>query len=281
MDRRRESASQRNRRHRRKRRLYRRMLYFSYVFIITFIVSVTFIKFTMNQLEKQSGAGGFNGLKFIETLSNKKSDNIDKDEYPENLVRLYEKNPDAKEFVLNYFEDKDKEFDIDLSEYRNCTSVPLLMQWDKRWGYKKYSGDLFGLTGCGPTCLSMAAIYLTGDASLTPAYMADYASRNGYSVNGSGTAWSFIYEGGADMGINVSELSLSKERIDNNLSAGNLIICIMGPGDFTDNGHFIVLTGLKDGKYTVNDPNSYTNSEKTWSYDEISYQIRNLWVLQK
>ena len=40
----------------------------------------------------------------------------------------------------------------------------------------------------------------------------------------------------------------------------------MGPGEFTSNGHFIVLTGLQNGRLKINDPNSRKNSEKTWDW---------------
>ena len=52
----------------------------------------------------------------------------------------------------------------------------------------------------------------------------------------------------------------------------------MGPGDFTTTGHYIVMTGYVDGKISVNDPNSYENSEALWSYEQICGQIRNLWA---
>ena len=199
---------------------------------------------------------------------------------PEGLQKLYEKNPDAREYVLNYNEYKDKDFDIDLSEYENCDSVPLLMQWDKRWGYREYSGDLFGLTGCGPTCLSMVTIYLTGDAGYTPEYMRNYATENGYSVDGNGTAWTLFSEGAVNLGLDVTEIPLVKSRVMDNLEVGNAIVCIMGPGDFTDGGHYIVMTGTKNGEIIINDPNSYENSNKTWEFDEIKDQIRNLWVIR-
>ena len=63
------------------------------------------------------------------------------------------------------------------------------------------------------------------------------------------------------------------------LEAGQLIICIMGPGVFTTTGHYIVLTGVEDGKFQVNDPNSRENSQKLWDYDEFADQIRNLWAI--
>ena len=202
------------------------------------------------------------------------------DDLPERLKKLYNNNPDARDFVLNYDKYKDEDFDIDLSEYENCTEVPLLMQWDKRWGYKEYSGDLFGLTGCGPTCLSMVTIYLTGDSSYTPEYMRNYAIENGYSVDGNGTAWTLFSEGAVDLGLDVTEIPLVESRVMDNLEVGNPIVCIMGPGDFTDGGHYIVFVGCEDGKIVVNDPNSYENSNKTWNFNDIKDQIRNMWVIR-
>lgn len=206
---------------------------------------------------------------------------MDMTDYPEKLAELYQKNPDARPFVEGYFENKDKEYEIDLSEYENTSEVPLLMQWDERWGYRQYAGNFFGLSGCGPTVLSMVTIYLTGDSTKTPVYMEDFAEMNGYAVTGNGTDWAFMTEGAAAMGIEAQQLPLMQAAIDESLMAGNPVVCIMGPGNFTTDGHFIVLTGIEDGKYTVNDSNSYVNSSKTWSYEEISGEIQNLWVMRK
>ena len=87
---------------------------------------------------------------------------------PEQLIRLMELNPETEEFVLNYSEKKDLVFEYTLDEYKDCEEVPLLMQWDERWGYGYYAGELMGISGCGPTCLSMVCIYLLGDTELTP-----------------------------------------------------------------------------------------------------------------
>ena len=80
--------------------------------------------------------------------------------------------------------------------------------------------------------------------------------------------------------MDVTEIPLDKNRVFKNLEAGNPIICVMGPGDFTAKGHFIVMVGSEDGKIKVNDPNSKANSEKLWNYDDIYSQIKNLWVLR-
>lgn len=198
--------------------------------------------------------------------------------WPEELVDLLENNPETEDFVLNYPIKKDLEPEIDLCAHLNASEIPLLLQWDERWGYTEYAGELMGLSGCGPTCLSMVCIYLLDDASLTPKYIAEFSAQNGYSVPGSGSSWTLISEGGKEVGLDVTEIPLDENRIIRNLEAGNPIICVMGPGFFTSTGHFIVMTEYKDGYVKVNDPNSPKRSAQLWELTEIMDQIRNLWV---
>ncbi len=201
-------------------------------------------------------------------------------DYPGSLIELLERNPETEAFVLEYplWEGED----YDLSEYAGSDAVPLFMQWDQRWGYETYGSDVIGITGCGPTCLAMAGYYLTGDGeTFDPAAVAAFAQKNGYYSPGSGSSWTLISEGGPRLGLDVTEIPLVKKRMTDNLAVGNPIILAMGKGDFTTSGHYIVLTGLEDGKFRVNDPNSYANSQRLWSYEEIESQIRNIWVIRK
>lgn len=167
---------------------------------------------------------------------------------------------------------------VDLTSEASGTIVPLLMQTDDRWSSVEYAGATIGTSGCGPVCLSMASLYLTGNASYTPTYIADYAQQNGYS-NEDGTNWTLITNGAEFLGLSCAEVPLEKTVMTRLVQSGVPLICAMGPGDFTESGHYIVLTGIRDGKFTVNDPNSTENSAKAWSYDEISSQIRNTWAL--
>lgn len=201
-------------------------------------------------------------------------------DYPQSLVDLLKRNKETKEFVLNYPKYKDKHFKINMKEYKNCDSVPLFMQWDIRWGYKMYGDDVAGLTACGPTCLSMVAVYLLQDIKYSPDYMIDWATENGYCVDGGGSLWTLMSEGAQKLGIDSTELPLDKQRVINNLEVGNPVVCIMGPGDFTKKGHFIVMTGIENGKIKINDPNSIENSNKLWNFDDISSQINNLWAMR-
>jgi hypothetical protein len=193
------------------------------------------------------------------------------------LIDLLERNEETYDFVIDYPKNKDKEFVIDLSKEAKQDGIPLLLQWDERWGYVKYGSGMMALTGCGPTCLSMVMIGLTGDASMNPKKVAEFSEQKGYYTE-SGTSWSLMSEGAELLGLEAEELPLDEDRIKQALNTGHPIICSMGPGDFTTQGHFIVLTGVdKDGKLLLNDPNSRKNSETAWEYERLKGQIKNLW----
>lgn len=199
-------------------------------------------------------------------------------EYPKELVALFERNPEAREYVLNYPLKKNAEENAAVS-LPSDGSVPLYLQWDERWGYEKYSGELMGLSGCGPTALSMAASYLLNDETLTPAYVARFSEKNGYASYKNGTSWTLMSEGACKLGLSSEEVPLWEASMAAAFSENKLIVCAMGKGDFTSTGHFILLTGYEDGMFSVCDPNSVKRSERLWSYDELSGQIRGMWAL--
>lgn len=202
-------------------------------------------------------------------------------DYPQSLIDLLERNPETESFVLQYPEAKDSRPVIDMTDYTDGDSVPLFLQWDPRWGYIQYGSDVAGITGCGPVCLSMAAVYLTGDSRFSPDAMLQFATEGGYYVPGSGSSWSLISQGGKKLGFDVTELPLDEGRIRKTLEAGVPIITVVGPGDFTTSGHFLVLTGWVDGMIQLHDPNSIQNSQRLWAYNEIKDQIKNLWAIRR
>ena len=115
---------------------------------------------------------------------------------------------------------------------------------------------------------------------MAPDKIVEFALEEGYYSPGNGSSWTLISEGGVKLGLDVTEIPLDENRILENLQVGNPIICAMGEGDFTTSGHYIVLVGCRNGEILVNDPNSLENSRKTWSYERLAPQIRNLWVLR-
>ena len=155
--------------------------------------------------------------------------------------------------------------------------MPLLQQWDKRWGYEKYSGNYFAASGCGPTSLSMVVLYLKHDAQASPLAVAEYAKEAGYSVDGSGSAWDLMSKGCRHFGVNAKSVKVNEDIFKEKLDEGNLIVVNVGPGDFTDNGHFMVITGYDDEGFTINDPNSIIKSNTHWQFERLHSQIRAAW----
>lgn len=199
--------------------------------------------------------------------------------YPQALIEKAQNYPEAREYVLNYKKYKGKHMDIDVSNELVKGEIPHFLQWDKRWGYENYGTSFIGVLGCGPTALSMVYCGLTGDASMHPQAMAQYAEENGYYVQGSGTSWDFMSEGAEELGLIVDSIGNNKETILEALSEGKTVISIMTPGDFTVSGHFIVLTGVdSEGKIEILDANSVIRTEKTWELDVLISQMAGAWA---
>ena len=200
-------------------------------------------------------------------------------QYPKQLKDLALKNEEALEFVYDYPAEHVKEHTIDLTEEASMDSVPLFVQWDKRWGYEKYSGNFFAASGCGPTTLSMVVVYLTHNREASPIAVAKYSKEAGYSVDGSGSSWTLISEGCMHYGVKAKAVALDESRMKAELDEGHPIVVNVGPGDFTDTGHFMVITGYDDEGFSINDPNSIEKSGKRWLFKNISSQIRAVWSM--
>ena len=200
-------------------------------------------------------------------------------DYPEDLLKMLSRNLDMLDFVLEYPEKQGQVFAGTIGDVKTG-EIPLLLQYDQRWGYGAYGASSVVVSGCGPACLSMVAAGLTGDNTITPYAVAQYADQEGYYVYGAGTAWSLMSRGAARFGVEGEELPLMKSRMESALREGRPIICVVGPGDFTTSGHFIVITGMRDGQFTVNDPNSTERSNLLWDYETLEPQISNLWAFR-
>lgn len=270
-----------DKRKRKKKKKFRGIL--RLFIILLFLITCVFIAKTMSRIifeiinsYDNTFSSGYNELS-----ENNKEDFIKQlkaENYPESLINLYEKHPETKEFVQNYPKYKDNKGKINIKKDVDKGGIPLFLQWDQRWGYRKYGGDFIAVTGCGPTCLSMVQCGLSGKTKWNPYRVAKMAEDNGFYVEGSGSSWDLMNSGAGIIGLVYNQVPFERESILNWLSSGNPIICSMGPGDFTTTGHFIVLSGTDgNGNVTVNDPNSIENSSKTWDIDEIMPQVRNLW----
>ena len=172
----------------------------------------------------------------------------------------------------------DTEADVNsaLSTAEISGQIPCLYQWDERWGFHDYGENVVAFSGCGPTCLAMVLAAYRNDPAITPAYLADYAMQKGYYESGVGTRWAFMEEAAEAFGLAGRQVPSS--QILEELSDGHPVIVSVGKGHFTENGHFIVLCSLEDGKICVHDPNNKANSEKLWAFEDFKDEIKNAWV---
>ena len=200
------------------------------------------------------------------------------DQYPEALLNNLCCNPNMLDFALGYQENYDTTSGT--LETSELDGIPLFIQWDKRWGYDAYGDDVIGLSGCGPTCLSMIVIGLTKNQEATPDKLADYAMEHGYYEQNSGTKWSFMDQVAAVYGVKGYYIYLSKDTMQEELAKGHPLVCAMRSGDFTSQGHFIVISGMEGDKFRVHDPNSIERSQQLWDYDTLQYQISAIWAFE-
>lgn len=212
-----------------------------------------------------------------------------KEEYPDWLLEFWNTHPESTDWVSVYPDfqkrpqeeiDQDALQNIDLEKHKQVNGIPLLFQWDPKWGYASYGESVIGIEGCGPTCLSMVLTGLLDDPSYTPKRIADFSLENGYYHEGSGTDWTLMEFGAQELGLAATQIQTwSGDVVKGELQAGHPMICSMGPGDFTDKGHFIVLSGVtEDGSIIVNDPNSPKNSETLWDVWTLLNQMKGMWT---
>lgn len=197
--------------------------------------------------------------------------------YPAGVIELLDKNKETVQFVEDYENKWDNIPAGTIGTAYTQGQIPHLLQWDERWGYAPYGTSIIAVSGCGPTCLSMVVAGLTRDWSITPALVAAYGTEHSYVDEDNNTYWKFMQEAPANWNISVKEIPLVEEQVAAELEAGHPIICSVSKGDFTQDGHFIVLTGYNNGSVTVNDPFSQANSAKAWVFKDIQSQIAAMW----
>ena len=176
--------------------------------------------------------------------------------------------------------------DYDISESPVSTAraawaqgtMPHLYQRDIAWADAPYAGGTVAANACGPTCMTMVYIYLTGSTAYDPASMSAFADANNYAPTGA-TEWRFMTEGAAQLGIKGWMVNPTRAAITAELEAGHPVILSVRPGDFTTVGHFIVLAGIDErGMVTVHDPNSVMNSITKWGIATLCNQAAMAWA---
>lgn len=204
------------------------------------------------------------------------------DSYPDEFISLLSRNAETVDYVYSY-KDKDKYNNKALSKnisssYYVDGSVPLFLQWDRRWGYRSYGKEYIGLTGCGPTSLAMVIRHFDRDSGINPYDVAKYSQENGYVSKDNYTSWSLFEKGLSNYNLESKDVLPVEAKMKKALDDGQVLIVSVNPGVFTERGHIIVIKGYnRNGDFLINDPNSIINTNKSWSFDELKDQIRKIW----
>lgn len=149
-------------------------------------------------------------------------------------------------------------------------------QTDEAWAEEKYGSDLLGGYGCGPAAMAMAVSSLT-EFDMDPALMARHCVDHGYWASKRGSYLSIVPGTAEDFGLTCTSLppeETDADLISQHLLSGSLIVALMGPGHFTNGGHFIVLRGVTlDGSVLVADSASRERSLTTWDPELILEEL--------
>lgn len=158
-------------------------------------------------------------------------------------------------------------------------SLPYLYQTDPAWSSKPYAGGTVERNGCGPTCLAMIYIYLTGNTDMDAGDMCAFADEHNFAPTGA-TEHAFMTDGAALLGITGTAINPnSTSEIISALRAGEPVVCVLNPGYFTTVGHFIILYGIDDsGMVNMHDPNSSYHSAQKWDLKFVLSQAIVCWT---
>lgn len=156
-------------------------------------------------------------------------------------------------------------------------AIPQLFQIDDRRKVCTYNGTARSIStsGCSVTSLSMIIAYLTGNTEQTPYTLFYEACEKGY-YRGNGLDRASISKLASAYKIKGDWKSLSADSLVATLEGGSPIIAHMGPGYFTERGHYIVLRGVtEDGLILVNDPASRERSARAYEPSMILSETRS------
>lgn len=162
-------------------------------------------------------------------------------------------------------------------------------QGDEFWAQQPYGSDPIGPYGCGPVAMAMVVASLT-DIQADPVVMSQWAVDNGHWAKKGGSYLSIVEDAAQAFGLQAYPLEeKTPERLTNALFSSDLLVALMGPGHFTQKGHFIILRGVApNGDILVADPNSRERSLSLWDpqliLDELSPSTNDgapLWVISR
>lgn len=159
-------------------------------------------------------------------------------------------------------------------------TVPMLLSYDSRWGFSDYAGLPLGVSGSGPTCLSMAYMGLTGKNDKSPADVAKIATDDGYASGDYYTKETFFSKDTSKLGLYCETPAPSADEIVGSLSNAHPIICLVKADTLTSRVHYVICAGINaDGTINVYDPTCSTVAAHPWAAATIAGYSTKMFVI--
>lgn len=194
------------------------------------------------------------------------------------MIELAVSEPEAAHFVASYL-DADKSaqsFDDSVTK----GSYPELFEWDSRWGNIDYADSAFGVTGSGPTVISMAYMGLTGSSDKTPDIIAELATSAGYASGDAGLTTDFFTNTLSEIGLSGRQYTSSADNIIAALEEGKVVAVLLKADTLSTYAHWVLITSeASDGSIQVNDPTSASITSHTWAASTIAADADTIYVL--
>ncbi len=196
----------------------------------------------------------------------------------EGLLELALTVPEAVDFVEAYLtaEKTAESYDDEVTQ----GTVPQLWCWDSRWGNVDYAGRALALTGSGPTALAMAYMGLTGDASYTPADIAEAATEAGADTGDSAMTADFLVTEAVELGLTCETYVSGGDTLTTALESGAYVLIETQAGSLTSAAHWVlVIAENEDGSLVVYDPTSPDVSEHPWAAATLAATCTEFYVV--
>lgn len=181
------------------------------------------------------------------------------------------------------------EYADEANDYLKAEGIqtPLVLQTDERWSNESYGvdgGQSIAENGCAPASLAMVLAYHE-KRSVSPSEITDWAQAK-YYVAGSGTDWSIFSDFAQANNLTYHDLGADFTKAQPYLEKGNPVVVSALPGEFTDNGHIMVLANYQatEDHLTILDPNDDPEKSHTYTWyaaSEYVDQFQHYWTFTK
>ena len=153
-------------------------------------------------------------------------------------------------------------------------------QRDSKWANYIYSAkephtETIKSSGCGICSASMIVSNLT-DTYVEPPEMAAYSVKNGYRIDGVGTAHALYLAIAEKYNLKMTQTSdINKAR--ECIKRGGLIVCSTSGGEnklFSTGGHLFIMSGINGDECEFTDPDLYSGKYQT-AYRKARCYVKN------